>query len=222
MTHSIIHQPICSFIVAASANQSTESLPHPSNQPQSHLSPDPAHITLPGPNNLPRVLSNPSLLRESPAPPPPPPSAPPGPPLPPPAPHSLWPPPDLPVFSLANAISLAMSVAHSFMPPLGGPNQAFHPQSQSPALTPPMAALSPPVTPSLGSMLAPSSPTSFSGPFSSRLPLSPPRPQTSPASSKLEASQDWTLDMTQVGQVTSAVKSAATDAFRSRRRNDCV
>lgn len=41
------------------------------------------------------------------------------------APH--WPPPDQPLFSLANVLSLAMSVAHSYMPPPGTPGQGFHP-----------------------------------------------------------------------------------------------
>lgn len=182
------------FIVAASANQSTESLHPPSHQnsappSQYHLFPNPTQTA---PNNLPRVLSNPSLLRQSPGPPP--------------APPSLWPPPDQPFFSLANALSLAMTVAHSFMPPPGSPNQAFHP---------PPGALPPPVSPSLAD---PSSPTSFSGPFFSHLPHGTSRPQTSPASSKQEDSPDWTQDLTQVGQVILPVQSAATEACRRRNR----
>lgn len=190
--HPQINQSL-HFVISASANQSTESLPHPSHNsaplPQHYLSPYIAHAALPAPNNLPRVLGNPALLRQSPPPPPPPP-------------RSLWPPPDQPVFSLANAISLAMSVAHSFLPPAEGARQSFPPPA---SLSLPLAAPSPPVSLSLGSTFDPSSPTSFAGPFSSSQPYSTPRPQTSPASSKQEA-PDWTVDKTQVGQVTLPVE----------------
>ncbi|XP_068581846.1 serine/threonine-protein kinase WNK4 isoform X2 [Cebidichthys violaceus] len=75
-----------------------------------------------------------------------------------------WPPPDQPLFFLANVFSLAMSVAQSFMPPPGTPNQGFHP-------------LSPPMSPSMGPKFL----GSFSAPFSSQLSYSPPAHQTGSA-----------------------------------------
>ncbi|XP_075939510.1 serine/threonine-protein kinase WNK4-like isoform X3 [Anarhichas minor] len=75
-----------------------------------------------------------------------------------------WPPPDQPLFSLANVLSLAMSVAQSFIPPSGTPNQGFHP-------------LSPPMSPSMGPKFL----GSFSAPFSSQLSYSPPAHQTGSA-----------------------------------------
>lgn len=94
------------------------------------------------------------------------------------------------------------------MPPPGASNQIFHPQ----------AALSPPLSPSLGSKFAPTSPTSFSGPFSPHPPPSAPMPHRSPASSQQETSPDWTLDQTQVGQVTLPVQTLA-DTFSRTRGN---
>ncbi|KAI3359462.1 hypothetical protein L3Q82_013780 [Scortum barcoo] len=127
-------------------------LPSPPYSP--YATPFPSQSSSPG---LPRVHSNPSLLTPSSS------SSATPPPLPPP--H--WPSPDQPLFSLANVLSLAMSVAQSFMPPPGSPNQGFHP-------------LSPPMSTSLGSKHNPPNYTSFSAPFSS-LSYSPPTPQTSPA-----------------------------------------
>lgn len=91
------------------------------------------------PHGLPRVLSNPSLHATSSS------SAPP---------H--WPSPDEPLFSLANVLSLAMSVAQSFMPSPGTSNQGFHPHQQglSPAS---QGTLSPPVSATLAPELHPQS-----------------------------------------------------------------
>ncbi|KAM4598749.1 serine/threonine-protein kinase WNK4-like [Polymixia lowei] len=49
-----------------------------------------------------------------------------------------------PLFSLANMLSLAMTMAQSFIPPHGAPNQGFDPRSQAlpPALSPPQPSLS--------------------------------------------------------------------------------
>ncbi|KAM9345922.1 serine/threonine-protein kinase WNK4-like [Symphorus nematophorus] len=141
---------------------------------------------------LPRVNSNPSLhssASPSSAPPPPPP----------PPPH--WPPPDQPLFSLANVLSLAMSVAHSFMPPPGTPNQGFHPHPSFPS---PQIPLTPPMSPRLGSKLHLSGhAASFSAPFPS---YSPPAPQTGSApSSQQAAPPGWTVDAPQ-GQPHSPVQ----------------
>ncbi|KAM8845201.1 serine/threonine-protein kinase WNK4 isoform 2-T5 [Spinachia spinachia] len=77
-----------------------------------------------------------------------------------------WPAPDQPLFSLVNVLSLAMSMAQSFLPPTGTSNQGFHPQPSSPPFPPPMS-------PSLGPEFIPPGHGSFSTSFSSQL-FSPP------------------------------------------------
>ncbi|XP_054615006.1 serine/threonine-protein kinase WNK4-like isoform X2 [Dunckerocampus dactyliophorus] len=72
------------------------------------------------------------------------------------APSPQWPPPNQPLFSLANMLSLAMSVAQTFIPPHGSP---------SPLLAPHLP-FSPPVPPSLGSKLRPQSHASWAAPHS--------------------------------------------------------
>ncbi|KAM9843762.1 uncharacterized protein ACBR49_012907 isoform 2-T2 [Aulostomus maculatus] len=80
-----------------------------------------------------------------------------------------WPPPDQPLFSLANVLSLAMSVAQSFMPPPGSPSQGFHPQTLPPPFPSSQTSLSPPLSSSLG----PQSHTSYAAPYSTQLIYSP-------------------------------------------------
>ncbi|XP_078808139.1 serine/threonine-protein kinase WNK4 isoform X5 [Oryzias latipes] len=82
---------------------------------------------------IPRVHSNPSLFTSTPSS------------LAPPSPR--WPPPDQPLFSLANVLSVAMSVAHSLMPPPGHPSQGFQHQAPPPPF--PQSTFSPPMSPSL-------------------------------------------------------------------------
>ncbi|XP_077590688.1 LOW QUALITY PROTEIN: serine/threonine-protein kinase WNK4-like [Stigmatopora nigra] len=53
-----------------------------------------------------------------------------------------WPPPDQPLFSLANMMTLAMSMARTFLPP----SQSYHPTSP---LAPQLRPFSPPTSPSL-------------------------------------------------------------------------
>ncbi|XP_061906366.1 serine/threonine-protein kinase WNK4-like isoform X3 [Entelurus aequoreus] len=111
--------------------------------------------------NLPRTPSS-SSLTEAPPPSPYHPLSPHFPPYsslltPPASPVAQWPPPDQPLFSLANMLSLAMSVAQSFMPPPGTPTQSF--PSQAPHLP-----FSPPLSPSSGSELRPQSHASWSAP----------------------------------------------------------
>ncbi|KAL6102343.1 wnk4 [Pungitius sinensis] len=79
-----------------------------------------------------------------------------------------WPTPDQPLFSLANVLSLAMSMAQSYLPPTGTPIQGFPPQTPSPPFPPPMS-------PSMGPEFLPSGHGSFSASFSSQL-FSPPNP----------------------------------------------
>ncbi|XP_077475274.1 serine/threonine-protein kinase WNK4-like isoform X3 [Stigmatopora argus] len=55
-----------------------------------------------------------------------------------------WPPPDQPLFSLANMMTLAMGMARSFLPP----SQSYHPASPPP-LAPQLRPFSPPTSPSL-------------------------------------------------------------------------
>ncbi|XP_057716912.1 serine/threonine-protein kinase WNK4 [Corythoichthys intestinalis] len=104
-----------------------------------------------------------------------------------------WPPPDQPLFSLANMMSLAMTMARSFLPP----SQSYHPASPPP-FTPPVRPFSPPTSPSLGRASFPATPhlgtggSQQGGPrnwnpaelrYPSPLPPhdSPPRPLTSPS-----------------------------------------
>ncbi|XP_077413472.1 serine/threonine-protein kinase WNK4-like [Vanacampus margaritifer] len=56
-----------------------------------------------------------------------------------------WPPPDQPLFSLANMMSLAMSMARSFLPP----SQSYHAPAPA-AFTPTLRPFSPPVSRPLG------------------------------------------------------------------------
>ncbi|XP_044188081.1 serine/threonine-protein kinase WNK4-like isoform X2 [Thunnus albacares] len=94
-----------------------------------------------------------------------------------------WPPSDQSPLFLASVLSLAMSVAQSFMPAAGAPNQGFHPQPQPPSspLPSPQTPLSPPMSPSLGPKLHPPSHASLSAPSLPQLTHSPPTPQTGSA-----------------------------------------
>ncbi|KAM7387661.1 hypothetical protein PAMA_010007 [Pampus argenteus] len=99
---------------------------------------------------------------------------------PPPLPH--WPPPEQPLFSLASMLSLAMSVAQSFMPP-GPPNQGFHPHPQplSPSFPSLQTPLSSPMSLSPGLKLHSPRHASFSAPVHPQLTYSPPATQTGSA-----------------------------------------
>ncbi|XP_054908167.1 serine/threonine-protein kinase WNK4-like isoform X2 [Poeciliopsis prolifica] len=116
-------------------------------------------------SQLPRVQSNPSLFTPTTSP-----SAP-NPPQ--------WPSPDQPYFSLANVISVAMSVAQSLLPQSGAPNQGLYPHT--PPLSPPFSNPQPPLSssgsPSLGSGLQHQNQGSFSNSFSLQQTYSPPRPR---------------------------------------------
>ncbi|KAM6904659.1 serine/threonine-protein kinase WNK4-like [Xenentodon cancila] len=72
-----------------------------------------------------------------------------------------WPPPDQPLFSLANVLTVAMSVAQSLMPQPVAPSQGFHPQTQplNPSFLNPQAPFTPPGSPSLGPKSHPQNPT---------------------------------------------------------------
>ncbi|PWA26986.1 hypothetical protein CCH79_00019228 [Gambusia affinis] len=117
-------------------------------------------------SRLSRVQSNPSLFTPTSSP-----SAP-NPPQ--------WPSPDQPYFSLANVISVAMSVAQSLLPQSGAPNQGLYPHP--PPLSPPFSNPQPPLSssgsPSLGSGLHHQNQGSFSNSFSIQQTYSPPRPRT--------------------------------------------
>ncbi|KAM9394018.1 serine/threonine-protein kinase WNK4 [Pholidichthys leucotaenia] len=142
------------------------SVPLSPQRPQSHLPSNPySTYTAPFPTQnpvpaLPRVHSNPSL--HSPLTPSS--SAPP---------HPQWPPPNQPLFSLANVLSLAMSVAQSLMPQPGASNRGFHPHPQAlpPTFPTPQASLSSPPSPSFGPRPHPQSP------FSPNPHYQPPTPQ---------------------------------------------
>ncbi|KAM4530105.1 serine/threonine-protein kinase WNK4-like isoform 2-T2 [Odontesthes bonariensis] len=104
--------------------------------------------------HLPRVHSNPSLftpISSSSAPP-------------------QWPSPDQPLFSLANVLSVAMSVAQSL-------NQGFYPHPQAPFPNP-QATFSPPGSPSLGPKLHPPNHTSLSSSYFPQTLYTPTTPQT--------------------------------------------
>ncbi|XP_068191924.1 serine/threonine-protein kinase WNK4-like isoform X2 [Antennarius striatus] len=157
---------------SASSPQLPPNMPH---YPQPDSAPTPPQYQLPSPSyppfsnqassaGLPPVHTNPSHLT---------PTSSSSSPLPPP--H--WPPPDQPLFSLANVLSLAMSVAHSFMPQPGAPNQGFQHQPLPQPFSSPQAPLSPPMSPTLGSKFQPPSHAAFSPPFS----YSHPAPQTGSA-----------------------------------------
>lgn len=144
----------------------------------------PRQNTTPG---LHRVPSNPSLL----TPPSPSSSAPrPAPPL--------WPPPDQSFLSLANVLSLAMSMAHSFQ--MGTPNQGFLSQPLSPSFPSPQNPISSPMPQSLGPTFPLTNHNSFSAPFTLQPPYNPPTPQMgSVPESQQGAPTSWTPETLQVG-----------------------
>ncbi|XP_034528828.1 serine/threonine-protein kinase WNK4-like isoform X2 [Notolabrus celidotus] len=147
---------------------------------------------------LPQVQSNSSLLTPS------------TPPSVPPLPPSQWPPPDQPLFSLANVLTLAMSVAQSLIPPPGTPNQGFHPQPHpmSPPYPSPQVALTPPMSPQLGSKLHSQSPASFSELVSPQPSYTPPKLQTgSPSKSLKRGPPGWTSDTPQAEEHRGPVSS---------------
>ncbi|KAF1380250.1 hypothetical protein PFLUV_G00184880 [Perca fluviatilis] len=163
-------RPLRSQSFPTSSAAYRQPLPYPIHYPHPDSAPPPLY-NLPSPPyspysasspNFNQIYSDPSLLTpssSSSAPPP-----------------SHWPPPDQPLFSLANVLSLAMSMAHSFMPQPGTPNQGFPPQFQP--MSPPFPSpLSPPISPSLDPKLHASS----SGPFSSQPSFSPLITQTGSA-----------------------------------------
>ncbi|XP_039973799.1 serine/threonine-protein kinase WNK4-like [Xiphias gladius] len=155
---------------------STSHLPPPQYQLPSPLY-SPYTVSFPTQNPapvLPQVHSNPSLLTPSST------SSPAAPPQPPPP---QWPSPDQPFFTLTNMLSLAMSVAQSFMPPPGTQNQGFLPNTQplSHPFPSHQAPLSPPMSPSLGPKVHPPPHASVSTPFSPQPPYNPPFPQTGSA-----------------------------------------
>ncbi|XP_063043770.1 serine/threonine-protein kinase WNK4 isoform X2 [Engraulis encrasicolus] len=61
------------------------------------------------------------------------------------APAGMWPPDNQPLFSLANVLSLAMSVAHSFMPPPSSMPGGYHPHAQVTGYPPVYAPQNPPM-----------------------------------------------------------------------------
>ncbi|XP_017161529.1 serine/threonine-protein kinase WNK4-like isoform X1 [Poecilia reticulata] len=117
-------------------------------------------------SRLPRVQSNPSLFT---------PTSTPSAPNPP-----QWPSPDQPYFSLANVISVAMSVAQSLLPQSGAPNQGLYPHTPplSPPFTNPPNPLSSSGSPSLSSGRHHQNQGSFSNSFTIQQTYSPPRPRT--------------------------------------------
>ncbi|XP_014830166.1 PREDICTED: serine/threonine-protein kinase WNK4-like [Poecilia mexicana] len=122
--------------------------------------------TMPPISRLSRVQSNPSLFTPTSSP-----SAP--------NPHQ-WPSPDQPYFSLANVISVAMSVAQSLLPQSGAPNQGLYPHTPplSPPFTNPQTPLSSSGSPSLSSGVHHQNQGSFSNSFTIQQTHSPPRPRT--------------------------------------------
>ncbi|XP_039466688.1 serine/threonine-protein kinase WNK4-like isoform X2 [Oreochromis aureus] len=143
--------------------------PHPSPGPQYHLPTHPYYSYTASPPtqspapSLHRVQSNPLLHTPSSSS----------------APLSQWASPEQSLFSLANVLSLAMSVAQTFMPPPRAPNQGFQPR---PPFTTPQATQSPPLSPSFGPQLHHPSHTPFSPPFFPPPAYPPPAPQTNSAS----------------------------------------
>ncbi|XP_051797237.1 serine/threonine-protein kinase WNK4-like isoform X2 [Acanthochromis polyacanthus] len=165
--------------------------PYPDAPPSSPLTSSPQYHQLPPPYStfptlnsaphLPRVHSHPSLSTPiSPSPP---------------APLPQWPPPDQPLFSLANVLSLAMSMAQSLMPPTGAANQGFQPT----VLASPQAAAAPPSSPSVGPKLQPQNLTLSSTAITPRPPPRPPTPPTGSASASQQgASSDHSAATLQV------------------------
>nr|XP_033501087.1 serine/threonine-protein kinase WNK4-like isoform X3 [Epinephelus lanceolatus] len=202
-------RPLRSQSFHTSSASSHQPLPYPHHYPHPESTPSPpSHFPLPPQYNLPspshspyfpthnsstdlhQVHSNPSLFTPSSSSSAPPPPPPPPPPLPP---H--WPPPDQPLFSLANVLSLAMSVAQSFMPPPGTPNQGFHPQP-----------LTPPMSPSLGPKLHPPSNASFSAPFPLQMAYSTTTSQTGSAPNSQQVALLKHISNTPQGQPLSTVQ----------------
>ncbi|XP_063328673.1 serine/threonine-protein kinase WNK4-like isoform X2 [Pelmatolapia mariae] len=146
------------------------SAPQPSPAPHYHFPTHPYYTytaSLPTQSPAPslhRVQSNPSLHTPSSS------SS---------APLPQWASPEQSLFSLANVLSLAMSVAQTFMPPPRAPNQGFQPR---PPFTTPQATQSPPLSPSFGPQFHHPSHTPFSPPFFPPPAYPPPTPQTSSAS----------------------------------------
>ncbi|XP_023205398.1 serine/threonine-protein kinase WNK4-like isoform X1 [Xiphophorus maculatus] len=146
--------------------------PHPPHAAQYQLQTHPystytaSFPTISAISRLPRVQSNPSLFTPTSSPPAPNPPQ--------------WPSADQPYFSLANVISVAMSVAQSLLPQSGAPNQGLYPHT--PPLSPPFSNPQPPLSssgsPSLGSGLHHQNQGSFSNSFSIQQTYSPPRPRT--------------------------------------------
>ncbi|KAM6965877.1 serine/threonine-protein kinase WNK4-like [Tautogolabrus adspersus] len=156
----LLHYPPADSAPPLASPLPTYHLPSPPYSPYTFSSQSPS----PG---APRVHSNPSLFT-SPAPS----SVPPSPPQ--------WPPPDQPIFSLANVLSLAMSMAHSIIPPPGTPNQGFDPKTHpmSPSYPSPPTVLTPPMSPMLGPKLNPPSHAPSPVPIRSQLSYNPPTPET--------------------------------------------
>ncbi|XP_049896733.1 LOW QUALITY PROTEIN: serine/threonine-protein kinase WNK4-like [Epinephelus moara] len=89
----------------------------------------------------------------------------------------------------------AMSVAQSFMPPPGTPNQGFHPQP-----------LTPPMSPSLGPKLHPPSNASFSAPFPLQMAYSTTTSQTGSAPNSQQVALLNHISNTPQGQPLSTVQ----------------
>ncbi|KAK2833945.1 hypothetical protein Q5P01_017834 [Channa striata] len=167
-------RPLRSQSLHTSSDSSHQPLPYPIPSSQPDVFPLPAHLQpphyplyanpLPSQNSTPdlhRVHSNPSLLT-------PPSSSSSAPQTAPP----LWPSPDQSFLSLANVLSLAMSMAQSFQ--MGAPNQGFLHQPLSPSFRPSQNPLSPPMFHSLGPTSLLTNPNSFPAPFTFQPPYSPP------------------------------------------------
>ncbi|XP_078101159.1 serine/threonine-protein kinase WNK4-like isoform X2 [Sander vitreus] len=180
-------RPLRSQSFPTSSASYHQPLPYPVHYPQPDSAPPPLY-NLPSPPyspnsasspNFNQVHSNPSLLTpssSSSAPPP-----------------SHWPPPDQPLFSLANVLSLAISMAHSFMPRPGTPNQGFPPPFQP--MSPPFPS---PLSPPMSSSMDPKLRTSSSTPFSSQPSFSPLSAQTGSApNSQQGVPPGWTIDAAQ-------------------------
>ncbi|XP_068605550.1 serine/threonine-protein kinase WNK4 [Brachionichthys hirsutus] len=150
--------------------------PESTPTPPQYKIPSPSYANQASSTGLPEVHTNPSLLTPTSSS-----SA-----LPPP----LWPPPDQPLFSLANVLSLAMSVAQSFLPQPGTPNQGFQHQPYSSPQAPgstPYSYSHPPDTPEAGQTqssfeqkIDSAAPPHGSGPVSAFSVTSPPSKAPSP------------------------------------------
>ncbi|XP_047212371.1 serine/threonine-protein kinase WNK4-like isoform X2 [Girardinichthys multiradiatus] len=136
-------------------------------------------------SRLPRVQSNPSLFTPTSSP-----TAPPA---------NQWPTPDQPLFSLANVISVAMSVAQSLMPQSGSPNQGLYPHTPPPFPNR-QTALSSSGSPSLGSSVHRQNHS-----FASQ--LTPPTPQKGSSTDRLQGAS--TSRIPETPQRISSVHKAA-------------